>query len=140
VGKRVKITTYVDSNLNHDLITGQSVTGVLHFVNHTPVHWFSKKQPTVETATYGSKFIAAKLAVEQIMAMRLTMRYLGVEVHGPTHLFGDNGSVVTSSSIPDSPLQKRHQALVCHYTREAIASKAVDICHLPGELNPVAHA
>jgi hypothetical protein len=90
----------------------------------------------VETATYGSEFIAAKLAVEQIMAMRITLRYLGVEVHGPTHMFGDNGSVVTSASVPDSPLRKRHQSLAYHYTREAIASKAVDFRHIPGDLNP----
>ena len=136
LGKRVVATSYVDANLNHDLLTGRSVSGVLHFVNQTPVHWFTKKQPTVETATYGSEFIAAKLAVEQIMAMRLTLRYLGVEVHGSTRLFGDNGSVVTSSSVPDSPLRKRHQALAYHYTREAIASGAVDFRHLPGVLNP----
>ena len=129
------LTTYVDANLHHDLVTGRSVTGIIHLVNQTPVHWFSKKQPTVETATYGSEFVAAKQAVEQIIAMRLTLRYLGVEVYGPTHLFGDNGSVVTSSSVPESPLRKRHQALAYHYTREAIASKAVDFRHLPGELN-----
>jgi len=136
LGKRVVLTSYVDANLNHDLITGRSVTGVIHFVNQTPVHWFSKKQPTVETATYGSEFIAAKLAVEQTMGLRITLRYLGVEVHGPTHLFGDNGSVVTSSSVPESPLRKRHQSLAYHYTREAIAAKAVDFRHLPGDLNP----
>jgi hypothetical protein len=136
LGKRVVCTSYVDANLNHDLLTGRSVTGILHFVNQTPVHWFTKKQPTVETATYGSEFIAAKLAVEQIMAMRLTLRYLGVEVHGASKLFGDNGSVVTSSSVPESPLRKRHQALAYHYTREAIASGAIDFHHLPGTLNP----
>jgi hypothetical protein len=107
-GKRVVLTTYVNANFNHNLITGRSMTGVIPFVNQTPVHWFLKKLPMVETATYGSKFIAAKLAVEQIMAMRLTVQYLGVKVHGPTHLFGDNGLVVTSSSIPNSQLQKRH--------------------------------
>ena len=136
LGKQVVLTSYVDANLHHDLVTGRSVTGVIHFVNQTPIHWFSKKQPTVETATYGSEFVAAKLAVEQIIAMRLTLRYLGVEIHGATHLFGDNGSVVTSSSVPESPLRKRHQALAYHFTREAIASGAVDFRHLPGDLNP----
>ena len=135
-GKRVITTAYVDANLYHDLITGRSVTGVLHFVNQTPVHWFSKKQATVETATYGSEFVAAKQAVEQIMAMRTTLRYLGVEVHGQTYMFGDNGSVVTNSSIPESPLRKRHQALAYHFTREAIAAKVVDFRHIPGTINP----
>ena len=68
--------------------------------------------------------------------MRTTLRYLGVEVHGPSFLFGDNGSVVTNSSVPESPLRKRHQALAYHFTREAIAAKVVDFRHLPGVINP----
>jgi hypothetical protein len=58
-GKHVALTHYVDANLMHDVITGRSVTGILHLVNKTPIDWFSKKQATVETATYGSEFIAA---------------------------------------------------------------------------------
>ena len=61
------MTSYVDANLYHDMLTGRSVTAVLHFLNQTPVEWFSKKQPTVETATYGSEFVAAKTSVQQIM-------------------------------------------------------------------------
>jgi hypothetical protein len=136
LGKRVVLTTYVDANLYHDMVTGRSVTGVLHYLNQTPVGWFTKKQATVETATYGSEFIAAKTAVQQIIAMRNTLRYLGVPIHGPTHMFGDNGSVVTSGSTPHSPLRKRHHALAYHFTREAIASNVVDFRHIPGTVNP----
>ena len=136
LGKRVVLSSYVDANLYHDLATGRAVTGVLHYVNQTPVEWFTKKQPTVETATYGSEFIAAKQAVQQIMGLRTTLRYLGVLVHGSTHLWGDNGSVITSGSVPHSPLKKRHHALSYHYTREAIASKAVDFRFIPGDRNP----
>jgi len=109
---------------------------VLHFINKTPIEWFSKKQPTVETATYGSEFVAAKTAVQQIMGLRVALRYLGVDIKGPSYLFGDNSSVVTSGSLPHSPLKKRHHALSYHYTREAIASGAVDFHFLPGHLNP----
>ena len=106
-GKPIILTSYVDANLHHDMITGRSVTAVLHFANQTPIEWFSKKQPTVETATYGSEFVAAKTAVQQAMGIRTFFRYLGTEILGPTHLFGDNGSVVTSGSLPHSPLRKR---------------------------------
>jgi hypothetical protein len=136
LGKPIILTSYVDANLHHDMITGRSVTAVLHFANQTPIDWFSKKQPTVETATYGSEFVAAKMAVQQVMGIRTFFRYLGVTITGPTHLFGDNGSVVTSGSLPHSPLRKRHHALSYHYTREAIASGAVDFQFLPGHLNP----
>jgi Reverse transcriptase (RNA-dependent DNA polymerase) len=136
LGKPVVLTSYVDANLYHDTITGRSVTGILHFVNQTPIEWFSKKQGTVETATYGSEFVAAKVATQQILALRTTLRYLGVQIDGPTRLFGDNGSVVTSGSLPHSPLRKRHHALAYHYTREAIASGAIDFRFISGRINP----
>ena len=66
LGKAVTTTTTMDANLNHCLATGKSLTGCLHFVNKTPVDWYSKKQATVETVTYGSEFVAAKTATEQI--------------------------------------------------------------------------
>ena len=112
------------------------MSGVIHFLNQTPVEWFTKKQPTVETATYGSEFIAAKTAVQQIVGLRTTLRYLGVPVEGLSHLFGDNGSVVTSGSVPHLPLKKRHLALAYHFTREAIAAGIVDFRFIPGDVNP----
>ena len=136
LGKRVVFTTYVDANLYHDWATGRAVSGVLHFINQTPFEWFTKKQPTVETATYGSEFVAAKMAAQQIIGIRTTLRYLGVPVHGPTKMFGDNHSVVTSASTPQSPLKKRHHALAYHFTREAIASNVLDFHHIPGQINP----
>ena len=54
LGKVVVMTTTLDNNLSHCLTTGKSLTGCLHFVNNTSVDWYSKKQATVETATYGS--------------------------------------------------------------------------------------
>ena len=106
LGKPVKTTTTVDTNLNHCLATGRSVTGCLHFVNHTPVDSYSKRQAIVETATYGSECVESKTATEQIIDMRHTLRYLGVPIKTKSYLFGDNRSVVTSSSLPHSILGK----------------------------------
>ena len=135
MGKPVVTTTHVDANLYHDYVTGRSVTGVLHFLNKTPTEWFAKKQATVETATYGSEFVAARHAVEQILGIRTTLRYLGVPIQGESRLFGDNGSVVTNASAPHSQLKKRHHALSYHLTREAIASNAVDFQYIWSEIN-----
>ena len=89
----------MDANLNHCLATGRSVTGCLHFVNHTPIGSYSKRQAIVETATYGSEFVASKTATEQIIDLRHTLRYLGVPIRTKSYLFGDNRSVVTSSTL-----------------------------------------
>ena len=101
-GKLVRTTTYFDANLMHDVSTGRSASGVLHFLSQTPWEWFSKCQAQVETATYGSQFMAARQAIEQIIDICCTLRMFGVLIDGASWLFGDNKSVVTSSTIPHS--------------------------------------
>ena len=59
LGKTEVTTTTMDANLNNSLATGKSLTGCLHCLNNTPVDWYSKKQATIETATYASEFVAA---------------------------------------------------------------------------------
>ena len=82
LGKRVVTSAYKDANLYHDLISGKAVTGILHFLNKTPIDWFSKLQSTVKTATFESEYISARTCVEQLIDLRTTLRYLGVPVHG----------------------------------------------------------
>ena len=74
LGNPVIMTHYVDANFYHDILTGRSVTGVLHFLDKTPIDWFSKKQATSETATYGSKFVVARTCVEKNIDLRSTLR------------------------------------------------------------------
>lgn len=136
LGKPVVVTTYFDANLYHDLTTGRAVTGVLHLLNKTPIEWYSRKQATVETATYGAEFVAARIATEQVIDLRNTLRYFGVPLSGPTYMFGDNNSVILSASVPSSSLHKRHNALSYHRVREAIAAKIMWLFHISGKANP----
>ena len=90
--------------------------------NKTPTDWFAKKQCSPSTATYGSEYVAARTATEQVIDNRLSLRYLGVPVK-ESFMFGDNESVVNSSNVPTGKLHKRHIALSWHRVREAIAAK-----------------
>jgi hypothetical protein len=136
LGKFVVIATHVDANLCPDLVTGKSVSGILHWLNGTPIDWFSKKQGAVETATYGSEFMAARLSVEQIKTLRDTLRYIVVPLRTTSYMFGDNKSVVVDSLMRiDAKLHKRHTALSFHKVREAIASSMIIFTHIPGTLN-----
>ena len=134
-GHLVRTTSYVDANLMHCKVTGKSATGILHLVNQTPIAWFSKRQATVETATYGSEFVAARQATEQIMDLRYTLMYMGLPLDGPSWLFGDNKSVITSSTIPHSMLGKRHNALAYHRVHASIASGVSNFIHIDGTDN-----
>jgi hypothetical protein len=111
LGNYVTLTHYYDANLYHDMLTGCSVTGILHLFNKTPIEWYSKKQATVEMATYGSEFIAARTCVDQVIDLCTSLRYLGVPIRNKSYVFGDNQTVVDSSVIPHAKLHKRHNAL-----------------------------
>jgi hypothetical protein len=135
LGNHVQITRYLDANLYHDCVTGRSVTGILTFANQTPIDWFSKKQPTVETATYGSEFIATRRCFERAIEDRLLLRYLGVPITTNDVVFGDNESVINSSSRVDAKLHKRHNALSFHKVRECIAAGFIKYYHVASKLN-----
>ena len=136
LGNPVVHTSYVDANLYHDMLTGRSVTATQHWLNQTPVDWYCEKQDTVESATYGSEFVAARIVTDQNISMRITLRYLGVPVKGPTRTFGDNESVVNSSNIPHAKLHKRQVMLSFHRVREAIAAKLMTFNFISGDNNP----
>ena len=70
-----------------------------------------KEQATVDTATYGSEFVEAKTATEQIIETRQTLGYLGAPLGSKSILFGDNRSVITSATLPHSTLTKCHNIL-----------------------------
>ena len=68
-------------------------------------------------------------ATEQIEDIRQTLRYLGVPIKSKAYMFGDNKSVVTSSTVPHPLLSKRHNILSYHRVREAIAAKILVLFH-----------
>jgi hypothetical protein len=64
----------------HDIVMGGSVTGIFHLGNKPPIEWYSKKQATVETATYGSEFVADRRCVDQIIKI-FRRAYQGEKLH-----------------------------------------------------------
>jgi len=134
-GKPVTLTTYVDADHASCTETRRSVTGVLLLINNTPIRWYSKRQNTVETSTYGSELVAARIATELSMELRYQLRMLGVGIQGPTIMYGDNQSVVISTTTPSSTLKKRHNALAYHRVREAVAADIISFRFIRSALN-----
>ena len=134
-GNPVRITAYVDANFAHDLVTRRSVTGILLLLNNTPIRWLCKRQKTVETATYGSELVAARVTTELILETRYMLRSLGVHIDGPALMLGDNMSVILNTTVPSSVLKKKHCAINYHRVREAIAGKILRFAKIPSTEN-----
>lgn len=120
--KEMTQTYFVDANHMGNKITGISDTGILGFLQSTPAFWYCKSQKTVETSSYGSEIMAARIATEALIASRYKLRMLRVPVNTAAVLLGDNKSVQISGSLSSSTLNKKHNALAFHKVREASAA------------------
>ena len=109
-GHSVQINCFVDADHAGDVVSRRSHTGIIIFVNRAPIIWYSKQQNTVETSTFGSEFIALRIATELIEGLRYKLRMLGIPLDGPANVFGNNQLVINNATIPELPLKKKHVA------------------------------
>ena len=126
-GNFVVMSCFEDADHAGDVVTRRSHTGVIIFVNRAPILWYSKKQNTVESSTFGSEMIAMRTAVELIEGLRYKLRMMGFPIDGPCNVFCDNNAVVLNTSRPDSQLKKKHLSISYHRNREAQASGTIRI-------------
>jgi hypothetical protein len=134
-GNAVQINLFCDAAHATDLQTRRSTTGYVFILNGTPIQWYSKRQNTIEGSTFGSEFVALKIAADANEALRYKLRMFGIPIDGPTNTFCDNNSVVINVINPASTLHKKHNAVAYHRVRECVAMKAMRVCHEPGKTN-----
>jgi hypothetical protein len=134
-GKPMTMTCFVDADHAGNCVTRRSHTGIIIFCNRAPIIWFSKRQNTVETSSFGSEFVAARIAVEFIEGLRYKLRMFGIPIDGPTNVFCDNQSVVTNATMPESVLKRKHNSIAYHRVREAAAANTIRVAKEPHESN-----
>ncbi len=68
-GPNVHLSCFVDAVHAGNLLTRRSHTGFVIYMNNSPIVWYSKRQNTVESSTFGSEMNALRIAVDQIQAL-----------------------------------------------------------------------
>ena len=126
-GRGLTIHCFVDSDHAGNKVTRRSHTGFIIFLNGAPIIWFSKRQNTVESSTFGSEFVALRIATEHVKALRYKLRMFGVPIDTPANVYCDNQGVVKNASIPASTLSKKHNAVNYHLVREAAAAGIIRV-------------
>ena len=116
------ITCFVDANHAGNIVNQKSHIGFLIYIQNTPIILLLKKQKTVESSTFDSELIAMIISRDLIVALRYNLRIFGVPLDGPADVMCDNQGVVNNTSLPQSNLDKKHNAVNVHIVREAAAA------------------
>ena len=127
LGNAVNMACFADADHAGNKVTRRSHTGIMIFLQNAPILAFSKRQNTCESSSYGSELVAMRVARDLVSALRIKLKCFGIPIVGPCSMFCDNMAVVKNTSIPESVLAKKHNAINYHIIREAVAAGIIRI-------------
>ena len=99
-GMGFTIVAKVDADHASDTVTRRSRTGILVYLNCSLIHWWSKKQTSIKSSSFGAEFIAMKQCCKYLCGLRYNLRMTGIPCDHPSHIYGDNQSVLANTTSP----------------------------------------
>ena len=88
LGKETIICWFMDTDHSGDKLKRCSRSGFIIFLKMTHIYCCSKHNDTVETSTFGSEFMAMKLACEYIRGLWYKIRMMGIPFSDPCFVYG----------------------------------------------------
>ena len=85
----------------------KSTSGTCHFLGHSLVSWFSKKQNSVSLLTTEAEYIAASVAYAQILWMKQTLLDYGISFTNSS-IMCDNTSAINLLKNPIQHSRTKH--------------------------------
>ena len=64
-----------------------------------------------------------KHCTEYIRGLRYKLRMMGIQVDTPCYIFGDNMSVLYNTTLPESTLKKKSNAVAYHFLRKGVSMR-----------------
>jgi hypothetical protein len=125
----------VDYDHAGEHFTRRSRTGFVIYLNMSPIVWFSKRQPTVESSVFGADFFAMKNGIETTRGLCYKLRMMGVAIDAPPYVYGDTMSVTNNTQRPESVLKKKSNTICYHAVRESAEMGESIIGHKPSVNN-----
>ena len=94
----------------------KSTSGTCHFLGHSLVSWFSKKQNSVALSTTEVEYIAAASCCTQALCIKQTLREYGVNLE-QIPIKCDNTSTINLSKNPIQHYRTKHIEIRHHFLR-----------------------
>ena len=79
-GAHIDLTCYSNANFTGYMVDKKSTSETCHFIGHSLISWFSKKQNSVALSTIEAEYIAACSCCAQILWMKQTLRDYGINL------------------------------------------------------------
>lgn len=127
------LKAYVDADWAGDSSDRKSTSGYLTKINHSTVIWCSKKQATVAISTAEAEYVAAAIAIQDVIWLRSLLSTLGYGQVGPTEVLEDNQACIAMAKCPKNHGRVKHIDIKYHFIRDRIERNEIQINYCEGE-------
>ena len=97
-----------------DHVACLSHTGVLVFMNNSPIVWYSKQHNITNSATFGYEFLAMKVSINLLKSLIYKLCIMDTNIKGTSNMFCDNKSVMRNMVVPEFVLKKKPVNILYH--------------------------
>ena len=98
-GNLIQVSFLVDSNHAGDKIIRHSQSGIILCSNKAPIVWYYNRDTTVESSTFGSEFVALRVASEIIISLSYRFLVFSVPILGHTDILFDNEALCNNTAF-----------------------------------------
>lgn len=128
-----RLLCYTDADWAGDQESRRSTSGLITMINTGPISFRSQQQPVVALSTTEAEYVAASLAVQELVWLRRFLSELKVPCSEKSFLLCDNQSALKLIRNPEFHQRTKHIDIRYHYIRDLYAQGLFKICYVPTE-------
>ena len=125
----LELVTFCDADLAGETDTRKSTTGIVIFLDKSPVLWKSKQQKTVSTSTQAAELTAVATATEDTLWLRNLLAESGLTQSGPTTIHEDNSAAALWANGQQLG-RARYLAIRFAFIREQVQLGAISVARI----------
>jgi hypothetical protein len=129
----IELYGYVDSDWGGDEETRKSTTGYVFILGGAAISWISKQQPTVALSSTEAEYMAASVATQEAIFLRMLTKDLKLPQIKPTIIYQDNQGAIKMANNPFNNQRTKHIDIRHHFVREKVTNKEIKLEYMPTE-------
>ncbi|KAK8947338.1 hypothetical protein KSP39_PZI006915 [Platanthera zijinensis] len=126
------LVSYSDADYAGSLDDRRSTSGFCTYFGGHLITWQSKKQAVVARSSAKAEYRAMASVVSELTWLESLLTDLGVRLHSPALLFCDSQAAIHIAKNPVFHERTKHIEVDCHFIREKVQMKKIDLKHVPG--------
>ena len=95
------------------------------------MQWFFKKQSSVETSVFGTKFVAMKQDIDGLRGLRDKLNMIGIHTSGPSYIYENNMSVIHHPAKQELVIMIKNNSVDFHAVHESVAMGKSSVGKIP---------